>query len=268
MENKKMLKGTVFGILLLFGYLLMMGVAKGSIDNEYLSGTAVIGVQVLVLGVAHSVMKRSYGISLGFSSDKLKKGVFCYGLMMFIIILGNLWLEYEAPQVNAAAAVPKVLFCLAAQMGVGLAEEVIMRGVLFNVFKSRFGETRKGIFLAMLISSLIFGMIHFVNLINDPQLLVATISQVIYATFLGCFFCMVYYRSGNLWASIILHGLVDFTSEFWECFEDAKTAAQPEADYPIWIGIVSVAVCALLFISAIVQLRNEFAGRAKEPALS
>ena len=34
-------------------------------------------------------------------------------------------------------------------MSVGLAEDIIFRGVFFNVFKEHFGELRKGLFVSM-----------------------------------------------------------------------------------------------------------------------
>lgn len=79
-------------------------------------------------------------------------------------------------------------------MAIGFYEEVMMRGLVLNNFINLYGESKKGIIYSVCISSLIFGVAHLCNLVESPQLINATLSQVLYASFIGMFFASVYLR--------------------------------------------------------------------------
>ena len=269
MEKKSLVKGTVFGFCLLVGYFLLMIIANSLTDNKNIQDLLTLAVQILVFIAAYFKMKKSYDIDLGFGTKGLKDGMFRYGGLMFIVIIANLFTEYMHPEITFSAAFVRICVTFLSKMGVGLAEDMIFRGVFFNVFKDRLGGSRKGLFISMIVSSSIFGAIHLLNLTGNPQLIMATLAQVIYAVFIGCFFCVVYYRSKNIWSCVILHGLVDFTGSFWKCFADpAKELVK--ADNTIWMSVFEVGVCLILFVSAMIQLRKATSEREidTEPAYS
>jgi len=98
--------------------------------------------------------------------------------------------------------------------GTGLFEEVLFRGLVLKLLLVVFGDSKKGIVKAALISSLIFGAIHIVNAFFGAGLL-PTISQVIYATAIGIFFAALYLRTRNLLVPILLHALINFSSQIF-----------------------------------------------------
>lgn len=63
---------------------------------------------------------------------------------------------------------------------------------------------------AVIISSLLFGLIHFFNL--GEQSLSMTTVQAISAFALGMFFAVVYLYTGQLWLTMLMHFLVDWSS--------------------------------------------------------
>lgn len=92
---------------------------------------------------------------------------------------------------------------------IGIAEEFLCRGWLQNEFIERYGDNKKHIILSILFSSLIFGLIHFSNMLAGQDLL-TTIVQVIQATSAGLLLGSIYYKTKNIWAVIFLHGVYDF----------------------------------------------------------
>ena len=92
---------------------------------------------------------------------------------------------------------------------VGMNEEVIMRGIVLNLFADCFSNTRRGVLAAIILSSMIFGAAHIPNVLSGVPLSSALI-QALQATLLGVLFAAIYLRSGNLWICIIIHALVDF----------------------------------------------------------
>lgn len=92
---------------------------------------------------------------------------------------------------------------------IGIAEEFLCRGWLQNEFIERYGDTKKHIVLSLLFSSLIFGLIHFSNMLAGQDLF-TTIVQVIQATSAGLLLGSIYYKTKNIWAVIFLHSIYDF----------------------------------------------------------
>lgn len=92
---------------------------------------------------------------------------------------------------------------------IGIAEEFLCRGWLQNEFIERYGDTKKHIVLSLLFSSLIFGLIHFSNMLAGQDLF-TTIVQVMQATSAGLLLGSIYYKTKNIWAVIFLHSIYDF----------------------------------------------------------
>ncbi len=96
--------------------------------------------------------------------------------------------------------------------GVGLIEESFFRGLILAIFLSAWGINKKGIYRSVIVSSILFGLVHLTNLLNilkGRDVIIETISQVFYATFLGIFFAAIYLRTKNLWIAVIIHALFD-----------------------------------------------------------
>ena len=94
---------------------------------------------------------------------------------------------------------------------VGIFEELLCRAWLENEFIERFGSTKKGVLLSILLSSFVFGAMHITNLLYTPQGLFETITQVLQAMASGFLFGAIYYKTKNIWSSAFLHGFFDFS---------------------------------------------------------
>ncbi len=261
MKNLKLLLGIIIGYVILLGCIIFADHYVGMlIVNPALNGIGEFAVRLLILIGCYFLISKMYKKSVAPSTLNMKKGIFIYGATVWIIIITNLFSEFKTPVLPVSSIIPSIIGLFFGEMGTGILEELVFRGFFFNAFTDRLGDSKKGVFASMFLSSSIFGLTHLINLISHPELFVATMAQVIYAILFGCIFCVIYYRTKNIWPGIILHGLVDFTGKFWECFNPA-----PTPDSSILTGIFEVAVCAILMISAIIQLNKEF--KNKEVAI-
>lgn len=96
-------------------------------------------------------------------------------------------------------------------LSTGFFEEVLFRGIGFNLINNKFGISKKGFYFSLFISNFIFGFSHITHLLDGTMPLLNFLNQTIYATIIGIFFTALYLRCNTLWIPILFHGLVDIT---------------------------------------------------------
>lgn len=91
----------------------------------------------------------------------------------------------------------------------GIIEEILFRGMLYK----EMAENNKN--RALIVSSLLFGVGHIVNLFNGSGAeLVSNMCQVIYAVSVGFMFVMLFKKSGSILPCIVTHSLLNVLSTF------------------------------------------------------
>ena len=150
----------------------------------------------------------------GFSST-FKKGKFFKGLLyalpfiLFQVILMTVLLSenFSNPETRwkSTEIIIFEVFCI---IGVGIREECIYRATIQNIVAKKHANSVKGIWITVIVSSIIFGLCHVTNIFFGVKPL-AVLSQVISATCLGSLLSAVYLRSGSIWALIFIHTLTD-----------------------------------------------------------
>lgn len=103
------------------------------------------------------------------------------------------------------------VICCIACLSIGLLEEFVWRGIILNVFLTAWKDKRKGIYFAVLISSLCFGLCHYMNLLAGQDFL-STTKQVISAVCMGVFLSALYLQTNHLVFPVLVHGLCDFSN--------------------------------------------------------
>lgn len=211
------------------------------------------------------ITSRLYRMKIGLGKTGLVKGIFWFGLALCIAGVFNFVGGYQKPEISFIQALPLLMVFLVFCMSVGLFEEIVFRGLLFGVFKKYFGDSKKGIYASVLLSALMFGCIHLENLLVYPDLVISTIAQVISAFFVGVLFAVIYYRTENLLACIILHGVFDFCGFFWFLFSkdiDKMLASSNETDSDIISALAFIGLSSFFLISGLWQLRRIFKKRS------
>lgn len=101
-------------------------------------------------------------------------------------------------------------------LSVGFVEEVLLRGVVLNVFLKKWGNTKKGMYLSVIISSAIFGILHLLNFFTGRYDLLSAILQLVYGIFFGVFFSACFIRNQSIWPVMIGHIVFDICGNFNE----------------------------------------------------
>lgn len=139
--------------------------------------------------------------------EKLSKGLL-YGL--FFILFSSFYTLIAIVSVIKTSSWYSLLNIALLSFLIGICEEFLCRGWLLNEFLERFGKDKKGIWYSIIISGIIFGLMHLGN-IRAGQNISTTIIQVINATGIGIVFGTIYYKTKNIWSVIILHAFWDFS---------------------------------------------------------
>lgn len=124
-------------------------------------------------------------------------------LLYFPLILMasvNLW-----GGVKLNLSVSETVLSILTMILVGFLEELIFRGFLFTAMR------KNNLKVAVIVSSVTFGIGHIVNLLNGAPL-AETLLQVVYATAAGFLFTVIFLRGGSLWPCIIAHSAINTLS--------------------------------------------------------
>lgn len=151
------------------------------------------------------------GKILKFRTKGFKEGM-AAGALIFATIGLNLLQFYINVGPVTLPAFSIVLFVIN-MVFVGIMEEILFRGILQEALHDFFGcATYKNVLKAVISSSIIFGLAHYLNMFAGVSFKAASI-QVISVVLLGTLFGAIYYRANrNIWVTIILHSLLDLGS--------------------------------------------------------
>lgn len=150
------------------------------------------------------IQKRGLMAFYGLCRSKIGARRFLWYLPLVVFVSGNLWFGVG---VNLPA-VDTVCYILS-MLCVGFLEEVIFRGLLFKALR------KEGEKMAIVISSVTFGLGHILNLFNGSGMdLVANLCQVVGAIACGFLFVVLFHRGGSLLPCIIAHSINNAVSVF------------------------------------------------------
>lgn len=159
---------------------------------------------------------------------------FISGLVFLVISAGELigLLIYMNTEGKSFKGIPDIIVYIIFVLAIGLSEELFFRGVLPDIIRgNEIGSedvSKKRAILAAVVSSLLFGFVHIVNIFVG-QGVYDTIGQMIYASCVGFIFYAVYNKHKNLYGLIVLHAIVDFAGlARGGLIKGASIAMQPE----------------------------------------
>ena len=125
-----------------------------------------------------------------------------YFIPLVLIISVNLW-----NGININNTTQEIIFHILNMINIGFIEEIIFRGFLFKMM------SKDNVKIAIIVSSITFGMGHIINLFNGAQI-IQTLLQICYATSVGYLFVTIFHKSKSLIPCIITHSLVNSLSIF------------------------------------------------------
>ncbi len=134
---------------------------------------------------------------------------------------------------------------------VGIGEEMLFRGIIFNAFK----ESR-GIYPAILISASIFGFLHITNLLGGATF-AFTLKQMISAGITGGVFAWVFYKTKNIIPTMLFHWVWDMfiIMGLYVPVKQTEMLLMGQNIFEMVAGIVLIVIC----IRGIRKIRKQIA---------
>ena len=133
-----------------------------------------------------------------------KSREYLYFIPLILISSVNIWFG-----VKMNMPIMGSIFYAFTMIFAGIIEEILFRGMLY---KEMAESNEKS---AMIVSSLLFGVGHIVNLFNGSGAeLVANMCQVVYAISVGFMFVFLFKKCGSIIPCIITHSLLNALSTF------------------------------------------------------
>lgn len=94
-------------------------------------------------------------------------------------------------------------------LSAGLFEELLCRGLLFDILLSIFENSKYRLTIGALGNSCLFGLLHLANVVTSHQKIEPTIHQIILAFSFGLVFSIIRIKTNGLWLVVCLHTLMD-----------------------------------------------------------
>ena len=229
------------GSMVLFSLLATIGLAAAGADFDAMDGYLLGSVQEAVgLAVALLLLARTGRLDLlhrrgcGFLNGML---VVMYPLF-FIGYTTVGTLAFDRPD-TPLLPLPRILTFMLNMILVGVAEELVFRGIIAQTLLERYGTARAGVWKACLVSGVLFGAAHLTNLLGSAPF--GVLMQCLFAASLGSLFAAIYFRTGNIWVTVFLHGMMDISSMIIGGMYGTVTMAESVSSYDSSM-LISVAV--------------------------
>jgi len=156
-------------------------------------------------------------------------------------------------------SITNVALWIFSNVSIGLVEEILMRGVVFYILYKAWGVTKKGVFAAVIVQALVFGLAHYSNL-QDMSFIDVTF-MVINATLIGIGFAGLMLVTRTIWLPIILHIIFDLIARMNELllpgFKFPIETAIELHIVSVIIVFLFVALPGLLFTKKAISISHE-----------
>ena len=146
---------------------------------------------------------------LGLNKNGIGTGLKKYGIACVIVgIISGIAFYVGLKPFNYSPTIWKVLVeGIIYYIGVAFVEELYVRGLLLNLIEKIFIKSEDKTKIAIITSSVIFGLGHIFGVLGQPILIIIT--KVVWTIALGMYFGAIYKKTNNLWIPIILHFIIN-----------------------------------------------------------
>ena len=174
----------------------------------------------------------------------------------FLVALNNLpALALLTGGARVTSALPDLFLFAFGCLAIGFFEECLFRGFFLSFLLKKMQKNRRGRFLAVLISSAAFGLIHLFNLAYGGGV-GATFLQVGYSFLIGGLLAALVLATGRLLPAALCHALYDFCGRLVPVCGEGKLWDTPTVVITV---VLSVAVAAVTLLVLFDEGREEVA---------
>lgn len=181
-----------------------------------------------------------YGTDVWRTKDGVLR-TFLFAAPAFVIAVNNFpWIPFLSGGVKITGTPTDVAMLAVECLFIGIFEEAAFRGIILDLVLERFGETKKGVFWSLVVTSAAFGLIHFFNLFAGAGF-GATLQQVGYSFLIGGMCGVVFVKTKSLPTAIAIHAVYDFCGYLVPRLGEGKIWTAPEI-------VLTAAVAVAVFV--------------------
>ncbi len=230
-------------------------------ENEQLARFLGLGIMRLLLFGLLLFLAWKMGIRGVWLPRRGELGALLAAVPAFIVAANNFPLVALASGTAEITGSAGMIAAFAFQcLAVGLFEETAFRGIIFPFVLGKTGTGKKGRFVAVLVSSAMFGLLHLVNLLGGFS--GGVFLQVGYSFLIGCMLAVITFRGAGMFTCAAAHALFNFGgnvvpylgmgsfADIWSIGEIALTAA---------VGAAAVVYFARLLYKSKPDCADDFA---------
>lgn len=246
----------VLGGMTLAGMLFGMLLGNSGVDGyvlqtlQELVGAVLAFAALNVSGCADILTKRGIGFGKGLIVGGYFLFVGVYSAIVYTVI-------YEGERtLRPWYLIAVFVICM---IFVGITEEFLCRGVLAELLLRHYGATKEGVWKAVIISGVLFGLAHLSNLLGAEP--VGVLVQCVIAGMMGMAFAAIYFRTGCIWVTVALHAFVDVCALITGGLYTGEIAETISGYQPIQlIGVVPYVILLLVLLrkKKMVQIIERF----------
>jgi len=259
-------KSIVFSILAIIAivvihqipiYLLLQNFGMAE-DVANLIDKIILNVIVIVLTII-LIKKKGLWIISGLSPLIIKSPYLYIILLFYLFIFTGGFSSIKLIPTHQLSSLLVLVF-LIKSITVGVLEEVVFRGLIQGSMIKDFGTKRKGIVVSVVLSSIIFGIAHIINIGENYINFNGVIRQVFAATCLGTLFGVVLLRTRNIYPIIFIHSAISFFSLIGTLFPEyfpEKVYGEKSASELIVSSVFVILIFGSAFLIAMFLVRKE-----------
>ena len=246
----------VLGGMTLAGMLFGMLLGNSGVDGyvlqtlQELVGAVLAFATLNVSGCADILTKRGIGFGKGLIVGGYFLFIGVYSAIVYTVI-------YEGERtLRPWYLIAVFVICM---IFVGITEEFLCRGVLAELLLRHYGATKEGVWKAVIISGVLFGLAHLSNLLGAEP--VGVLVQCVIAGMMGMAFAAIYFRTGCIWVTVALHAFVDVCALITGGLYTGEIAETISGYQPIQlIGVVPYVILLLVLLrkKKMVQIIERF----------
>ena len=223
----KLKKSRIAEIFVLFIMLLLLA-EEFFISKKILDMTDATTGELINMTISRTLGGLAFlilGISCGFKVFNVFKVRSAKSIVLvipaIIVALNNIpFLSILEGEAKITGNIWQLLFLFAECLAVGFFEEMTFRSFVMLTVMEKRRSTRKQIFVSIIITSAIFGLVHLINMFTSSP--VAVLLQICYSFLIGAMCAVVLLICGNVWICVLIHGLFNFMGAIVPTYGEGK----------------------------------------------
>ena len=186
-------------------------------DLPYYYGYAIKYALTLILSVLATLFVYKK-VPFSLKNKNYLKGLFSFGMIGLICAFIAFFCSMS--KIDRRTNFNEVFSFVMYILFVALSEEYLFRVLILGILLNRYGHDKKKALLCVMISSVIFGLRHYINLITMPNTVISTTGQVLFTFMAGFYLSCIYIRTKNIYIGLTIHFLEDIFTMCWLLFSN------------------------------------------------